>query len=712
MTRTTLSARGGASRTLLALLLLIGLLALPTGGASAQPSDPDVVTVGGPGSSTADVAIALSRLAAPTGADAVLIGRDDLFADSLPAGRLQGSTVPLLLTSGDALDTAVAAEVIRLGATRATILGGTAAISETVADALESLGLAVTRVAGASRIETAVEIAIDGNGQSPPDTAILARAFEATEPTQAFADALAAGAWAAETGWPVLLTDTAALSHATLNHVAASGYDRVIAVGGTAAISDAALQDLPPTVDVDRVAGASRAATAVSVNVQRGLQTSADAQTVILLEGSSTDAWAAGFAAAQYAAATGAAIVLSAGDTLPPETVDWLDGPAGFSGVQSRRLVCAASTDACEAAAELLAGVALSASGDGGGLVVPAADGPPVHHGTVITAQVQGDATAVELTGPCLGDGGTSTPVAGIVERRIAGVDDPTPAADGPCQLDWVVTRPDQSMDTGSTTIEVEVVPVTAPEEAELGAAFTIQLGLDPATPPPAVRVGSFCLQGQVQSPTLGSDGSVMVTIGTDADDVGLPCDGQVELTFTDGGVQRSLITPTLTCVDDRQVAFYDLPGDRVWTIVDGVVSEHVFASGIFRVDGDDVPKSTFESAISVGDCLNPPTSGGPFVGPWFLSNTTYGCATISGDHRTVFDLTEQGYRTANDVGDGIIEHTLQPNDEYSINGEATSRQAWLNTFEPGDCVHSVNFGDSHGHDLVPRLIELKAFRF
>ena len=140
-----------------------------------------------------------------------------------------------------------------------TILGGEAAVAAVVADELAGLGIAADRLAGPSRFETAVAIAERSLGERPATTALIARAFPspgATDPTQAFADALAAGAWAAESGFPLLFTATDALPEPTAAHLSAAGYTDAVVIGGEAAVSpDVAAQLEGLGLTVERVAG-------------------------------------------------------------------------------------------------------------------------------------------------------------------------------------------------------------------------------------------------------------------------------------------------------------------------------------------------------------------------------------------------------------------------------------------------------------------------
>jgi len=152
----------------------------------------------------------LSREAFPTdgSAGAVLLARADHFADALAsAGMAVLSEAPVLLTTTADVPAGVLEEIDRaLGDDGVVyLLGGEAAISPTVAQSLESLGHRVVRIAGADRIETALDIArfvLDAGLDI--DEVVLASAGN-------FPDALAGAAYAASQSAPVLLTAGAAL---------------------------------------------------------------------------------------------------------------------------------------------------------------------------------------------------------------------------------------------------------------------------------------------------------------------------------------------------------------------------------------------------------------------------------------------------------------------------------------------------------------------
>lgn len=271
-----------------------------------------------PAEDAVGAALRWSALFGEGDADQVLLARDDDPADALASGLLQGFLdAPLLLTPTAELDERVAAELERLGTSVVYVLGGDAAVSDEVVAELEASGLAVERISGASRAETAVAIATLFVPHA--DSVILARGFapQGGDPTQAFADALGAGAAAARRNEPVLLTQTEALSDATRTYLAGSQVDEVTVVGGVGAVSQQVVDDLTALdLEVARVSGPNRFATAVEL-AAFAFAGGRPAETVILVEGQASNAWTGALTAAS--AAESAAIFLTSGDLVPQE---------------------------------------------------------------------------------------------------------------------------------------------------------------------------------------------------------------------------------------------------------------------------------------------------------------------------------------------------------------------------------------------------------
>ncbi len=302
------------------------------------------------GTTNVEVAIAYSQATFADGAaPIVLLARDDDFADSLTSGSAQGVLeAPLLLTNRTVLSPETAAELERLDADEVRIMGGDVAVAPAVETALEALGYEVSRYFGADRVGTAVAVA---EALFPNATAaVVARGFAGADPTQAFADAIAAGAYSAGSMKPVLLTDTAALSGPTAEYLASSSIESVLIAGGSLAVSQTAEDQIAANgVTTSRAVGANRAGTAVALAGELGFATAADAARVLLVEGSGADAWAAGLTVGAQAA-NGTATVLANGAALFDETAAFLGSGADVPLICGPRV----ATSACDAASAAL----------------------------------------------------------------------------------------------------------------------------------------------------------------------------------------------------------------------------------------------------------------------------------------------------------------------------------------------------------------------
>jgi uncharacterized delta-60 repeat protein len=198
------------------------------------------------------VAVSQATFSAPTQvdqtrprADRVVLASADNFPDAIVAVPLAEKVSPLLLTHTAALDPRVQAEIIRVlgpagrGGT-VSIVGGTAAVSTAVQQAINALGYTTERLAGTDRFFTAQAVA---NRISP---SVL---LEATGTD--FPDALAAGVAAAQGHGAVLLT------HGSQPSTFPVGSGTRYAVGGAAAAAD---PDAVPIVGNDRYATAAMVA--------------------------------------------------------------------------------------------------------------------------------------------------------------------------------------------------------------------------------------------------------------------------------------------------------------------------------------------------------------------------------------------------------------------------------------------------------------------
>ncbi len=201
-----------------------------------------------------------------TGATDVVIATGRNFPDALGGSSLAGALdAPLLLVDTAAVPGSVADAIEQLGATHAVILGGPAAVSETIEDDLVAImgtGSSVDRIEGSDRYDTARKIAAEtvdilGAGYD-------GRAFVATG--RNFPDALAAGPLAAAAGWPIYLVANTGADATTIDAMADVGVTDVQVLGGEAVVTPAtyaALEEEFPAVD--RQAGNNRYETAVAV---------------------------------------------------------------------------------------------------------------------------------------------------------------------------------------------------------------------------------------------------------------------------------------------------------------------------------------------------------------------------------------------------------------------------------------------------------------
>lgn len=296
---------------------------LPASGVDGDPSTTDRAAFARPGPlstavSAARFADAGTRGGQPQAAYAVL-GRDDAFADSL-AGSPLTARGPLLFTASDALAEDVAAELQRVLAPGGTVylLGGEAALSAAVSDAVAGLGLTPRRLAGPSRFETSVAVAreVVALGGSTEDVLVARGNAPADNPTAAWADSVTGGAHAATAFIPVVVTPSDAVHPAVEAFVTETGASATL-LGGTAALSAEVEAGLPGAT---RVAGDSRADTAARIATDLiGLDPDGP-RTVLLFDGFSEDGWTFGLAGAGLAADLGGALLMAQAESLPPQT--------------------------------------------------------------------------------------------------------------------------------------------------------------------------------------------------------------------------------------------------------------------------------------------------------------------------------------------------------------------------------------------------------
>lgn len=176
----------------------------------------------------------------------VVVASSQVFADAMVAGGFSArGGHPVLLTQPDSLDAGVASYVTESGALHVVVMGGTAAVSSSVEDELEALGVEITRLGGTTRLHTALEVADFLEGKYS-DTA-GDRCFDRSNAGLATAwvpfDAFSAGPLLGKLCAPLLLTDPKKLDPDVAGSIVQETGELLV-FGGTAAVSSSVLSSL------------------------------------------------------------------------------------------------------------------------------------------------------------------------------------------------------------------------------------------------------------------------------------------------------------------------------------------------------------------------------------------------------------------------------------------------------------------------------------
>jgi len=190
------------------------------------------------------------------------------YADALAGVPLANALgAPILLTNKDNLPQKTLDEIKRLKAKTVILLGGEGAVGAEVEKTLKNNHLAVERIAGATRFETATRIAekmqtVSGKASSE---VFFVYAFD-------FADALSASTAAAIKGSPIIYLNTKGeLDNTTKRYLESvkGNVKTAYVIGGEGVISDDMMNKAAKALGLSkatRIAGANRFATCVAVN--------------------------------------------------------------------------------------------------------------------------------------------------------------------------------------------------------------------------------------------------------------------------------------------------------------------------------------------------------------------------------------------------------------------------------------------------------------
>lgn len=204
----------------------------------------------------------------------VFVASGETLVDAVAVSGLAGYLdAPVVLTYKDSLPGAVANYLEDYGARNIHVLGGTAAVSDDVVEALKALDHSptVARIQGADRYATAAQIAATLSGGNAAGNVWCGGTAKAAILTNggdvSLAYAMAVGPIASRLQLPVLLTAHGELPAATRGAITGERYEHIVIVGGTASVSGDVAGDLTAAgVDtVTRISGDSPAAASVEL---------------------------------------------------------------------------------------------------------------------------------------------------------------------------------------------------------------------------------------------------------------------------------------------------------------------------------------------------------------------------------------------------------------------------------------------------------------
>ena len=184
------------------------------------------------------------------------VSSGETLVDSISVAGLAGYVdAPILLTPTDSLHGGVADFIEDYGVSTVYVLGGSAAVADSVVTSIEGLdaGPTVTRIAGDDRYATAAAIAsmIDAASSWCGTDAVSAVLINGASDMMAFGVAVQTIAYRLQL--PVLMTATDELPDATAEYITENDVEHVQIIGGTGAVS-ADVASALTTLGVDTVA--------------------------------------------------------------------------------------------------------------------------------------------------------------------------------------------------------------------------------------------------------------------------------------------------------------------------------------------------------------------------------------------------------------------------------------------------------------------------
>jgi putative cell wall-binding protein len=213
------------------------------------------------GSDRYQTAIKISRQGW-TSSGNVIVCTGENFPDALAASGLAGALdCPILLVRHDAIPAGLVAELNRLGVSKVHLIGGTAAVGDSVKGGLASATRTVKRIGGANRWATAALIldAVTALGGVQSDNVFVVNGYS-------YADALSVSAFAAQTHSPILLVGKDSVPASTTAALSRFPHAKTHVIGGTSVISGAVFSNAAlSAAHRHRVSGATRYDTCLAI---------------------------------------------------------------------------------------------------------------------------------------------------------------------------------------------------------------------------------------------------------------------------------------------------------------------------------------------------------------------------------------------------------------------------------------------------------------
>ncbi|NMW43489.1 cell wall-binding repeat-containing protein [Mobiluncus curtisii] len=206
------------------------------------------------GTNRYETSVAISRHAYPSSAQNVYLARGDVLADALSAGSLPGGPIVLVNPNGnnDAATQYVAGLKVNV---KVIALGGPGVVSDATLARIAG-DKPTARIFGANRYETSAKIA----ATAFPSGATVA--YIANGAGDGSPDAVAGGVLS---DGPVILINPNGNNALAANAIKALGVHKVIALGGSGAVSASVLGEVSQGIATDRLQGENRYATSLAI---------------------------------------------------------------------------------------------------------------------------------------------------------------------------------------------------------------------------------------------------------------------------------------------------------------------------------------------------------------------------------------------------------------------------------------------------------------